>query len=59
MTFKIKMYIPRIRKQMDMPNEKGLGLFEACHRADLYKRSNPHCNYSVINEDNGDVEYFA
>ena len=53
MRFKIMMYIPRLGKAIDMPSDKGLGLFEATHRADLYKR----CTFSVVNEANGDIEY--
>lgn len=57
MKFKIKMYIPSIGKAIDMPSDNGLRLFEATHRADLYKRNNPACTFSVVNEDNGDIEY--
>ena len=38
---------------VDMPEDKGLGLFDAMHRADLYKSHNGY----VVNEENGDVEY--
>lgn len=31
-------------------------LFEACHRAELYKKRNPNNILRVINNDNGDLE---
>lgn len=42
---------------MDMPHDKGLGLFEAMHRADIYKSHNGTATFTVVNEENGDVEY--
>lgn len=42
---------------VDMPHDSGLRLSEACYRADLYKRRNEKRVFSVVNEDNGDIEY--
>ena len=53
------------RIEMVMPNgnviqmEKGdqhLDLFEACHRASLYKDKSPKNTYRVINNANQDLE---
>lgn len=44
-------------KGIDMPKDKSLGLFEACRRADIYKRNNPSATFIVIHETTGDVEY--
>lgn len=33
-----------------------LGLFEACHYAELYKKRNPKNTYRVINNENQDLE---
>ncbi len=41
----------------DMPMDTNLGLLEACDRAEIYKRKNPAAFFTVVNEDNGDVEY--
>ena len=51
------MLSPRLSKAIDMPKDKGLGLFRACSHADLYKARNESCRFIVVNEDNGDVEY--
>ena len=42
---------------LDMPKDHGLGLSEACYRADLYKKRNEARTFSVVNEVNGDIEY--
>ena len=42
---------------LDMPKDTGLRLSEACYRADLYKNRNPKRTFSVVNEENGDIEY--
>lgn len=55
MRFKIVLSTPAV--VVDMPNDKGLGLFDAMHRADLYKSHNRTATFSVVNEENGDVEY--
>ena len=57
MTFKITMYSESIGQTVDMPNNKGLRLLEACDRVDIYKRKNPKAVFSVVNEENGDIEY--
>ena len=55
--YKVVMVIPSIGKRIDMPKDHGLGLFCACHRADIYKGRNNTCWFLVVNEDNGDVMY--
>lgn len=45
------------RRTIEMPGNNGLGLFKACHFADLYKERNPKAMFTVVNEDNGDIEY--
>lgn len=39
-----------------MPSDTNLGLFEACHRAELYKKRNLKNTFRVINNDNEDLE---
>ena len=56
MAFKITLYTKRVGT-IDMPNDKGMRLLEACEFADIYKRKNPDAVFSVINEDTGDIEY--
>lgn len=41
----------------DMPNDANLGLFDACDRVEIYKRKNPSAVFSVVNMENGDIEY--
>lgn len=41
----------------DMPNDKNLRLFDACDRAEIYKRKNPSAVFSVVNMETGDIEY--
>lgn len=55
MTFMITLQRGSI--YLEMPGDKGLRLFEACHRAELYKKKNPQAIFSVVNEENGDIEY--
>jgi len=55
--FQIKLYSQALGKEIEMPNDKHLGLLEACHYADVYKKSNPQATFTVYNEQNGDVEY--
>ena len=57
--WKIKMTYTALgeRRTIDMPGNDGLRLFEACHRADLYKERNETAMFTVVNEDNGDIEY--
>ena len=43
--------------KVDMPKDIGLGLFEACWRADLYKKKNPQATFMVVNLENGDIDY--
>ena len=56
MAFKITLYTKRVGT-IDMPNDKGMRLLEACEFADIYKRKNPDAVFSVINEETGDIEY--
>lgn len=56
MAFKITLYTKRVGT-IDMPNDKGMRLLEACEFADIYKRKNPNAVFSVINEETGDIEY--
>lgn len=55
--FKIKMYVKRTQRWIDMPNEVGLDMFEAMWRVGLYSRRNRDCRYAVVNEFTGDIEY--
>lgn len=41
----------------DMPYDNHLDLFEAFYRADICKKRNPKATFTVVNEENGDVEY--
>jgi len=52
-----KIHIDTDIVHADMPMDTGLGLLEACDRAEIYKRRNPAAVFTVVNEDNGDVEY--
>lgn len=56
MAFKITLYTKRVGT-IDMPNDKGMRLLEACEFADIYKRKNPNAVFSVVNEETGDIEY--
>ena len=51
-------HIQMIKDDMyiDMPNDTKLDLFEACHRAEIYKKKNPSAVFRVINSDNLDIE---
>ena len=42
---------------LDLPGDKNLRLFDACDRADIYKRWRPDRVFTVVNEENGDFEY--
>lgn len=42
---------------IEMPKDKHLSFLDACYRADIYHRNNRSAAFTVINEDNGDVEY--
>lgn len=53
--FKIVLNKPDM--EFDMPNDLHLSLFDACDRAEIYKRHNHSATFKVVNEDNGDVEY--
>jgi hypothetical protein len=53
--FKIQMSFDG--RLLDMPNDSGLRLSEACYRADIYKNRNPKRTFTVRNEDNDDIEY--
>ena len=44
-------------RMIDMPHDSGLRLSEACYRADIYKKHNSKCTFTVVNEENGDFEY--
>lgn len=57
MKYKITMYIPHLNMTVDMPNNNGMRLFEACEFADIYKRRSPNNVFTVVNEENGDIEY--
>ena len=54
MLFKIVM---NVRGLLIDPLDSGLHLIEACYRAALYKRRNESATFTVVNEDNGDIEY--
>lgn len=41
----------------DMPYDNNLDLFEAFWRADIYKNRNPKAIFTVVNQENGDIEY--
>lgn len=41
----------------NMPGDVGITLFDACWRADIYKRHNPTATFTVVNMINGDIEY--
>lgn len=56
MAYKITLYTKRTG-EIDMPNEKGMRLMEACDYADIYKRKNPQAIFSVVDEVTGDLEY--
>lgn len=56
MAFKITLYTKRVGT-IDLPNDKGMRLLEACEFADIYKRKNPNAVFSVVNEETGDIEY--
>lgn len=53
--FKIVMCVHGM--QIDMPNDTGLGLLEACFRADCYKKRNSKAQFWVVNEETEDIEY--
>lgn len=53
--FKVVMCVHDM--QIDMPTDKGLGLLEACYRADLYKKRNGEAQFWVVNEETEDIEY--
>ena len=57
MAYKITFYSKRIGETLDMPNENGMCLLEACNFAEIYKRKNPQAVFSVVNEETGDIEY--
>ncbi len=52
--YKIIMYVNGTT--ISMPLDTDLRLFEACEKADIYKRHNSKAVYSVVN-DSGDIEY--
>lgn len=56
MGFKITLYKKEIGT-ITMPSCNGLRLLEACYFADIFKRRNPEAIFSVVNEENGDIEY--
>ena len=39
-----------------MPDDDNLELFEACDRANIYKKKNPKATFRVINSENLDLE---
>ena len=43
--------------RVQMPKDTHLGLFEACFRADVYKKQNGKNVYQVVNNETGDIEY--
>lgn len=55
--YKVTMCTPSLGRTICMPKDKDLGLFEAAYRADLYKKKNPTATFTVVNMENGDVEY--
>jgi len=54
--FKIVLVMPD-GHTINMPGDKDLRLFEACDRAEIYKKRNPDRGFRVLNAENGDVEY--
>lgn len=55
--YMITMYSPYLKKEIEMPHDKHIGLLYACHLADVYKEKYKDATYTVYNEINGDVEY--
>lgn len=53
---RIEMILPNGNVVQMGKGDQHLGLFEACHRAELYKRKNPKNIYRVINNNNQDLE---
>ena len=51
--FSVVLIIDDIRSVMD----NGLGLLEACFRADVYKKHNDRATFVVVNNKTGDIEY--
>lgn len=52
-----KIVLDKGEIHVDMPNDIGLRLLEACYRADIYKQHNPTAIFTVVNMENGDIEY--
>ena len=57
-TVKIVMRIST-GKAFDMPKDVALSVSEAVYRANLYKIKNPTATYFVVNNRNGDIEYWV
>ena len=55
--FKITMFSRSLKRELDLPSDTNLRLFDACERADMYKRRVPENIFSVINMETGDCEY--
>ena len=53
--YRVEMVMPN-GNVVKMPSDTNLGLFEACHRAELYKARAGYNTYRVINNDNEDLE---
>ena len=52
MKCKIVMFV----RNLVIPMEGGLSVFEAEYRSKLYKKKNSQAIFKVINEENGDIE---
>lgn len=52
-----KIHLATDKVSFDMPNERYESLFMAVRIANLYKKANATAHFTVINEDNGDIEH--
>lgn len=52
-----QIYMSSSNGIVEMPEDKHLGLIEACKRADLYKKRNAKNKFLVVSEEYGDIEY--
>lgn len=53
---RIEMVLPGGNVVIMGNGDQHLDLFEACHRAELYKRKSPNNTFRVINNENQDLE---
>ena len=52
-----KIMLEKDGMRINMPHDHGLRLLEAAERADIYKRHNPSAVFTVVNEENDNIEY--